>query len=420
MRRAVLVICDGLRADMLDPVSTPHLAALAGRALSFARHRGVFPSVTRVTSASIATGSHPGRHGLQGNVMAIDEGGGLVALSVGDVDFRARLRRATGRTLHVPTLAERLAGHGGAIVMSNVSPGAAHFQDPDGHGWVYHRSGSARPGGAAVAADDELRVSHDAAGDTAMTERFCNDVLGARRPTLAVLWLCEPDHTGHGSPLGSPEYMTALAAADRCVGRVAATVAALPDAAETLLLVGSDHGHETVARAIRVDERLVAAGLKAAIDSRDVVVADNGSAALIHLADAARPRLDAILAFLEREDWVGEIHAGAALRAIGQNDATSLAVAVSLRKSAAANGYGIRGTTDRVLASGSTKERIGWGDHGGLGEYEQRPFLMAHGAGIPAGAVRHGATSVTDIAPTILAHLGLPAAGMDGRTLDLG
>ena len=42
------------------------------------------------------------------------------------------MRRATGRTLHVPTLAERLRWHNEmSIVCSNVSPGAAYFQDPD-------------------------------------------------------------------------------------------------------------------------------------------------------------------------------------------------------------------------------------------------------------------------------------------------
>ena len=45
--------------------------------------------------------------------MALDEGEGLVCLSVGKPDFRDRLYRATGRSLHVPTLAERLARAGG-------------------------------------------------------------------------------------------------------------------------------------------------------------------------------------------------------------------------------------------------------------------------------------------------------------------
>ena len=73
MKRAVLVICDGLRADMLHPERTPNICRLARNATNFVNHRGVFPSTTRTTSASIATGCYPGRHGLEGNAVALDE-----------------------------------------------------------------------------------------------------------------------------------------------------------------------------------------------------------------------------------------------------------------------------------------------------------------------------------------------------------
>ena len=55
MRRAILVTLDGLRRDMISPETTPNLAAFAKRAESFADYRTVFPSCTRVVSASIAT-----------------------------------------------------------------------------------------------------------------------------------------------------------------------------------------------------------------------------------------------------------------------------------------------------------------------------------------------------------------------------
>src|SRR5579864_1380791 len=115
-RRAVIVICDSLRRDLIDPAVTPFLVELSERAARFRAHRSVFPSTTRTSAASIATGCRPARHGLLGNTMAIDEGEGLVCLSVGKPDFRDRLHAATGRTLHAPTLAERVARHGGAAV----------------------------------------------------------------------------------------------------------------------------------------------------------------------------------------------------------------------------------------------------------------------------------------------------------------
>src|SRR6202047_2406058 len=146
-KRAVIVICDSLRSDLIGPGDTPFLAELSGRAARFTAHRSVFPSTTRASSASIATGCRPARHGLLGNTMALDEGDGLICRSAGAPDFCDRMRRAGGRTLHVPTLAERLRWHGEtSISCANVSPGAAYFQDPDGHGWVYHAAGSFGPG----------------------------------------------------------------------------------------------------------------------------------------------------------------------------------------------------------------------------------------------------------------------------------
>ena len=56
VRRAVLVCCDGLGRDWVTPDLTPVLHALARDSLWCDAHGAVFPSVTRVSAASIATG----------------------------------------------------------------------------------------------------------------------------------------------------------------------------------------------------------------------------------------------------------------------------------------------------------------------------------------------------------------------------
>lgn len=416
-RRAIIVVCDSLRRDLITETDAPALAELAETACNFTAARSVFPSTTRVSSASIATGCVPARHGLFGNTVALDEGSGLVCLSVGDPQFRERLRRATGRTLRVPTLAERLQ-RDGALIMSNVSPGAAYFHDPDGFGFVYHRAGSYGPGGCALAAGEHLDIALGAEGDATMTERFCAALLGPRAPAIAVLWLSEPDNTGHASPLGSPAHRRAIASADRCVAQVIETVARCERGGDEILtIVCSDHGMETTARTVDVTGALVAAGLKSAPDSRDVVVAPNGTSAVIYLAPRARGLIAALRGFIATQDWCGAVFTGGELGRLGLPVDEAIGLAVSLRGSASANEFGVAGEADIVADPESAEDYTGCGQHGGLGVNEQSPFLFLRGGGFATRRPTAAPTSLIDLAPTVLRHLGKGWDGLDGRPL---
>jgi arylsulfatase A-like enzyme len=416
--RAVIVICDSLRADLIDREATPFLAELRQRAASFAAHRSVFPSTTRASAASIATGCRPARHGLLGNTMALDEGDGLICHSAGAPDFRDRMRRATGRTLRVPTLAERLRWHGeSSVSCANVSPGAAYFQDPDGHGWVYHAAGSFGPGRRPIEDPASATLTKGIAGDRAMTERFCAEILEERAPSLAILWLSEPDYTGHHSPLGSPEHRAAIAGADALVRQVFETVRRLDPAGDDILFVtGSDHGMETVERSIDLTSLLVAAGLKQSPESHELVVAPNGTAATLYFAEPEGDLVPRVARFLAAENWAGEVFAGDRLAAVGLPTNTSMRIAVSLAGEDKLNPYGVAGYAPIVQDPADSESKIGFGQHGGLGPNEQRPFLIIEGGGFIPG-VRQQPTSLVDIAPTVLRHLHMDHDDMDGHAL---
>ena len=419
-KRAVIVICDSLRRDLIGEQDTPFLVELSQRATAFAAHRSVFPSTTRASSASIATGCLPARHGLYGNTQALDEGDGLVCRNAGAPDFRERMRRATGRTLHVPTLAERLRWHNEvAIVCSNVSPGAAYFQDPDGHGTVYHSAGSYGPGATPIDDPASAGLKKGIAGDQAMTDRFCAEIVEGRAPALALMWLSEPDYTGHHSPLGSPQHREAIAAADRCVRQVFETVRRLdPTGEDILFLTGSDHGMETVSEAIDLNEILIAAGLKEAPQSRDVVVAPQGTSATIFFSKAARNRVAATAEFLARENWAGRVVAGPGLAEIGLPTDGALQVAVAMATDDRVNPHGVAGYAPIVFNPEDSESKIGFGQHGGLGANEQRPFLIAEGGGF-GRRVETRPTCLIDIAPTVLRHLRMDHDDMDGQALPL-
>lgn len=417
-RRVVFVCCDGLGRDWVRADTTPVLHDLARTSLWCAEHSAVFPSVTRVSAASVTTGCHPARHGLHGNRMGLFEEGRIVVRDVGSPDFRQHMRRATGGTLLVPALAERVAGNGGCIAFSNVSPGAAYFLDPEHFGHIYHRAGSYAPGGRRLEDDDALVVSHDAAGDWAMTRRFCAEVLGERRPAVALLWLCDPDHTLHGVPLGSPAHAEALRGAERCVAEVARAVDRLRgEGDEILLLVGSDHGQETIGEGVEIEEWLAANGLAELLAAGDVAVAGQGTAALLYATDRGRGALLGVLDDMRRTPWASDVLAGESLAERCFTARGGVVAAVNMARRSEANPYGVPGRRWVALEAGKPAP-IGSGQHGGWGPDETRPFLMINDAGRSVGSASRP-TSLVDIAPTIVDFLGLPTDGFDGSPLTL-
>lgn len=409
-RRAVFVCCDGLGRDWVRPETTPFLAGLRGASLWCDDHNAVFPSVTRVSAASISTGCLPARHGLHGNRMGLREDGRIIVRDVGAPDFRSHMRRATGGTLLVPSIAERVAGAGGFIAYSNVSPGAAYFLDPEHFGHIHHRAGSFAPGGRNIGA---LEVTHDSAGDWAMTQRFCAEVLLDIKPAVAFLWVCDPDHTLHAVPLGSPDHLDVLQQADRCVAEVHRTVERLrEEGEEILLLVGSDHGHETIGDSIDVEDWLAGRGLKELLATGDVAVAGQGTSALFYATDRGRAGLLGVIEEMRRAPWAADVLVGTELAAKGFT-AEGVVAAVDTARQDEANPHGVPGR--RWMVKEGKAVPIGCGQHGGLGPDETSPFLMVND-GRSSGALQR-ATSLTDIAPTIAQYLGLPLTGFDGAPL---
>ena len=418
MHRVVVVVLDGLRRDLIAEPHMPALSRFARRSRVFGAHRSMFPSATRVVSASFATGCTPARHELAGNTLALLEEGRLVYHDAGHPDFLQHKRRVTGRSLGAPTLAERLAPCGGMILFSNVSPGAAYAHDPDGYGFVYHRAGSFGPGRTTLDGAQAMKVAQNTAGESAMTRRFIDEVLIERRPRLAILWMGEPDATQHLVPLGSPKHLAVLAQADANEARVIEAVDRLRDNGDDVLLIlCSDHGHQTVSRIVDVEAELVAAGLKANRDSDDVVTPTSGTSTLIYVHPEHAGKTAAIGAFLSECDWVDRVIPGPELASVGQAARCGLAFAVSLKSDEEPSAFGVPGRSCESKPVTGKATHLHCGQHGGLGRYEQMPFLMIDGTGFTEGTLSNASTSPIDIAPTILAHLQLLAEGVDGKSL---
>jgi hypothetical protein len=156
--------------------------------------------------------------------------------------------------------------------------------------------------------------------------------------------------------------------------------------------------------------------LKRAPGSSEVVVAPNGTAALIYFAEPESPLVAEVARFLETEPWVGRVFTGGALGGIGLPMSSPARIAITLKADDRVNTHGVSGHSYIVRDPSEPKDITGFGQHGGLGANEQRPFLFVHGGGFAAGSYPQR-SSLVDIAPTVLRHLGLAATGLDGRPL---
>ncbi|SMC70926.1 alkaline phosphatase family protein [Rhizobium sp. RU36D] len=415
-RIAVTIMCDGNRPDFVTNETTPVMAALKRAGIWFANQRGIFPSATRASSASIATGCHPLAHGLRGNSMGLPIEGGFEFHDAGKPEFFDTFRRHYGRMLARPSVSERVAGLHGAIIASNASPGAAFFHDSYSHANMYHRELCYAPGRIPTGEVMKTAAGHE--GDAIATRRFIEALL-EKRPSSATLWLSEPDKSMHAAPLGSDVHLEALAGADRLVGQVAEAVERLRDEGhEVLFIVGSDHGHESVTEAIPVERRLFEAGFKSSIDGPEIVVAPQGCAAFIHFGGEASTRRIEAADWLRQQSWVEEVFMGEDLAKLGQIPGDDL-IAIDMAKTEGANINGVPGLSAMAVRF---DEEIGevrrdCGMHGGRGRYETNPVLMIVGVGFEAGLEVSDESSITDIAPSIIRHLGLPETDMDGKAL---
>jgi arylsulfatase A-like enzyme len=441
-------VVDGLRPDAITPEDTPTLHRLRAEGVEFTESHAVVPTVTRVNAATLATGTQPGTHGILGNQLYVPAVDPARAFDTGDHRRLRRLDEVTGgRLLSAPTLAERLHARGlrlagissgstgsafllnprgpsgvGLLVSGYLSPGTVVAYPPDVSETILGKFGPAPPKGPGG-------QRYDAA--VTWTQRVLRDyVLPDLAPDVVLNWLTEPDHTQHVSGVGSPSAREALRNDDR---EIAALLAALDDLgrlATTDVLVVSDHGFTTNAGGVDVARALVEAGLKASADSGDVVLASSGQAVALHVEGRDGDRIARLARFVQSQDWGGVVFAAGRGPGDprGHVEGTFSLELIHLANAergpdllftfpwtSRANPFGVPGTD---LASTSGGAALYASDHGSMSPWNVRSAFLAWGAGFKTATAVHAPAGNVDVAPTILALLGIAeAGGLDGRVL---
>src|SRR5215467_13942605 len=119
----IVFVVDGLRPDFVSADVTPTLHRLRSEGVDFTNSHAVFPTVTRVNAAALATGMQPGSNGILGNQIYAAEVDPARALDTGNYRRLLELDRVTaGRLVLTDTLGERL--HARGLKLAAVSSGS--------------------------------------------------------------------------------------------------------------------------------------------------------------------------------------------------------------------------------------------------------------------------------------------------------
>ncbi len=204
--RVVVVGIDGLSPEGIGLAATPVLDRLVREGASSMQARAVLPTSSSPNWASMIMGAGPEQHGITSNKWQRD------AFAIAPA--------ARGPEGIFPTVF-------GAVRAARPAAAIGVFHDWKAFGRLVDGSSCT-----------ELARTDGPLETVARGLRF----LEAEQPVLLFLHLDHVDHAGHAHGWNSPEYLRAVAEADRLVGDIVDRLAALKLAAETLLLVTSDHG----------------------------------------------------------------------------------------------------------------------------------------------------------------------------------
>ena len=459
-RLILIVVMDGLRPDSINREDTPTLFRLRQEGVSYINSHSVFPTVTRVNSAAISTGTYPDVNGLVSNSMFVPGVHPTRPFNTSDYRQLLKLREVSGgRLLFARSLAERLLERGIRFAaVSSGSTGSAlllSHRAPEGIGVLVN--GNFDPARRVAYPDESSAVilsrfgaapSEENSAAVDWADRVLREyVLPELQPEVVIDWQTEPDGAQHRCGTGSQEARKALANNDRNLALTLAKLQALGLADKTDVIVLSDHGFSLHNFRVDATRALINGGLKSAADSDDVVLASNGQSVLVHVKGRDSQRIRRIVRFLQTQDWVDVIFTAGGQPAVarrgqsarGRNTDNELGavpgtfslglirqanaergpdILFTLPWSSAANGFGVAGNhyTD---GDGNTGPLVGAASgHGGMSPWVVRNTLILWGADFKRGITVRAAAGNVDIAPTILALKAVSGGeSLDGRVL---
>ena len=296
-RNLIIFVADGLRSGSVTPETAPALAAVRDEGVDFHNSHSMFPTLTTVNAASIATGHRPGDTGDFGNVLWVGKNfdppyTSAIAPLEDDVILGMMNARYGANYLNETSLLQAARAHGfetaaigklGPIAIQDVTARA-------GDGAIVIDDATGYPGGEGITAAPDVLTAIKMAGLSPVApDRGLNSYPGAYnmpgvqvanveqqawmvgvatkvllprfkasgKPFVLVFWSRDPDATQHfqGDSLNTltpgingPTSLKAIRNASDNLGALRAALAAQGLDKTTDILVTADHGFATISR----------------------------------------------------------------------------------------------------------------------------------------------------------------------------
>ena len=423
--RHLLLVLDGLRPDYVTQDVMPNLYALAQRGVTFTNHHAVYPTVTRVNASSISTGTYPERHGILGNSVFFPR---VDARRFLDTAQRSDLERIQqdqdGMLLTAPTLGETHRAHGKKLLaIGSGTTGAVFLLNYTvADGAIIHTT-YALPAAlheraiAALGPPPAEGHPNDARNSRAVNA-FFKIGLPSVDPAVTIMWLSDPDTTGHALGMGHPTTIEALRRLDREVLHVQEGLRAAGVFDAYNIWVTSDHGFATYTGA--ADVRALLAPFAGTLPDGSARVVHGETAIYVRDGDRrvvrdivralqATPGIGAIFTRPDRTGSLsGSVEGTLSFDVVRGGHARAGDILYSADWTDAKNAHGIAGTSASNGVAG----------HGSSSPFEIHNTLIAAGPDIKQETTVSTPSGNVDFTPTFLQMLGLPIpSSVQGRPL---
>ena len=254
MNPVILFLVDGMRPDGLQQADTPNIDGLIANGSSTMTARTVMPSVTLPCHMSLFHSVGPERHGITTNTW-------------------------TPQVRPIPGLTDALHAAGKKT--------AAFFN------WEELRDLS-RPGSLDHIYFSASALDLSGTGDWDIA-KAANRYIGSARPDFSFVYLGCTDETGHAHGWMTEPYLSAIANADRCIGRV---LEAAPEG--TVAIVMADHGGHEKTHGTEFDDDMTIPFVISRLGDESPSQIDRE----VHITDIA-PTVTTLLGVNSPQAWTG-------------------------------------------------------------------------------------------------------------------